>query len=117
MVFEGWMVEVLTSAASPSRIDAMRRAFGDEIKVAVDVELEIVAWGGSLHYDCESALLAEGSQSDDVWGASWNAATHEVTFSSVINYRPNRGLRSPILQSPELRARVERVVRALLEGA
>jgi hypothetical protein len=111
------MVEVLTSAASSAQIEAMRRAFGYEIKVAVDVELEVLAWGGSQHADCEQQLLDEGSRPRDIWGATWNVATHEVTFWSVINIQPRLGRPGPEIQSPEMRARVERVVRALLEGA
>jgi hypothetical protein len=111
------MIHLLTSPASPGQITAMREAFGDEVKVAVDVELEILAGGGEQHFDCEETLLAAGSRPDDIWGAAWNAATHEVTFWSVINFRPHQGLRNAEIQSPELRARVERVIRALLEGA
>jgi hypothetical protein len=111
------MAELLTSPASSSQVEAMQRALGDEIKVAVDVELEILAWGGAQHFDCEEVLLAEGSRPDDIWGATWNAATHEVTFWSVINIRPRLGRRHPKIQNPEMCARVERVVRAMLEGA
>jgi hypothetical protein len=111
------MMYLITSPATKKQLGEMLDELGTEIKVAVDVRLEVLAGGAALHVDCEEKLLDAGSLQDDVWGATWNAATGEVTFWSVINYRPHLGLRSPDLASADLRARVERIVRRLLEGA
>jgi hypothetical protein len=111
------MIYLITSPATHEERVGMLDALGTEIKVAVDVELERLAGGAELHADCEERLLRAGSQQAHVWGATWNAVTHEVTFWSVINYRPQIGMRSPELASADLRARVEQVVRRLLEGA
>jgi hypothetical protein len=41
------------------------------IKLAVDVEREILAGGGGLQSDAEWALLEDGSRQEDIWGADW----------------------------------------------
>ena len=93
----------------------MLETLGSYIKLAVDVERAIVAGGGELHADCEQALLEDGSHQEDVWGADWDPSG-EIRFGSLINIRPRQGNRSLELQSPELRQRVERIVRHIFEG-
>jgi hypothetical protein len=43
-------------------------------------------------------------------------AVGEVRFESLINIRPRQGNRGLAIQSPELRQRVERIVRQAFEG-
>ena len=38
------------------------------IKLAVDVERNILAGGGEFHADCQEALLEDGSHQENVWG-------------------------------------------------
>jgi hypothetical protein len=38
------------------------------IKLAVDVERDILAGGGEYHADCEEVLLEDGSRQEDIWG-------------------------------------------------
>ncbi|HLO15823.1 MAG TPA: DUF5674 family protein [Anaerolineales bacterium] len=42
------------------------------IKLAVDVQRNILAGGGAMHVDCEAVLLEDGSQQEFIWGADWN---------------------------------------------
>ena len=84
------------------------------VKLAVDVEREILAGGGAMHADCEAVLLEDGSQQEFIWGADWNPESQEVTFESLINIRPRQNNRSLELQDPNLRAEVEKVARNLL---
>jgi len=109
------MVLILTAQATPEQVAEMLQVFGTYIKLAVDVEREVVAGGGELHYDCEQALLDDGSRQADVWGADWDPVG-EVRFESLINIRPRQGNPDLELQSPELRARVEHIVRRVFEG-
>lgn len=111
------MILVVARPVTREQLAEMLSALGTEIKVAADVELETLAGGGELHADCEEKLLREGSRQDHVWGAAWNAESGEVTFWSVINYRPHAGMRSPDIANNVLRARVARIVRGLPEGA
>jgi hypothetical protein len=84
------------------------------IKLAVDVERELLAGGGVMHADCESALLDDGSQQENIWGADWTPASQMVTFESLINIRPRQNNRSLDIEDPSLRSRVAEITRNLL---
>ena len=86
------------------------------IKVAVDVRRRSLAGGGAMHSDCEAALLDEGSEQDDVWGANWFPNEQRIAFESLINIRPRAGNRSIIIQDEALRRVVEDVTRERLGG-
>ncbi len=110
------MILVTRDPVTPAQASEMLQTFGSYIKLAVDVERQVVAGGGELHADCEQALIEDGSQQENIWGADWDPAG-EVRFESLINIRPRQGNRSLAIQSPELRERVERIVRQVFEGA
>ena len=107
------MMHLLTSPATARQLTEML-AGGDAIRLAVDVELEIVAGGGELHADAEAVLVAAGSDNDHVWGATWVASTREVRFTSVITSRPRLGQLGVEIGNRALRERVERIVRSYL---
>ncbi len=109
------MLIVLRKRATPAQMEQMLEVFGSYMKLAVDVEREVVAGGGEMHADCEQALLADGSRQADIWGADWESAG-EVRFESLINIRPGQGNRSMEVQSPELRRRIEHTLRRIFEG-
>jgi hypothetical protein len=57
------------------------------IKLAVDVERNILAGGGEYHADCEEVLLENGSRQEDIWVLTgiltpkqWNLL-HSSTFA------------------------------------
>lgn len=110
------MILILRDVITPEQVEMMLDAYASYIKLAVDVEREILAGGGELHADCEQALLEDGSRQENVWGADWDLSG-EVRFESLINIRPRQGNRSLELQSPELRRDVERIVRHIFEGS
>lgn len=105
------MIHVVTGAASAEQVREMLETLGGYIKLAVDIELRVVAGGGAMHADCEAALLDEGSRQQDVWGADWVPASREVRFQSLINIRPKQGNRSMAIADEGLRAKIERIVR------
>ncbi|HEY67026.1 MAG TPA: hypothetical protein G4N97_01985 [Thermoflexia bacterium] len=107
---------IIREPATSEQLAQMAQTFGGfVIKLAVDVEREILAGGGELHADCEEALLEDGSRQSDVWGADWYPTTREVGFEALINIRPRRQNYGMEIQDPALRARVEAIVRRLLE--
>ena len=67
-----------------------------------------------MHADCESVLLEDGSEQDDLWGANWYPQEQRIAFESLINIRPRLGNRSIIIQSQEVRDAVESVTREIL---
>ena len=109
------MIHVIRTKATPQEVREMLEALQGYIKLAVDVRQRVLAGGGALHADCEEVLLEDGSAQPDVWGADWYPDSREVQFQSLINIRPKQGNRSMVIADPELRAKIEAVVRERLE--
>ena len=51
-----------------------------------------------------------------VWGADWYPTNQSVGFESIINIRPSANNRSIKIQDPELRQKIEKIIRFFLEG-
>ena len=110
------MILIIRETATPEQIEQMSDAyFGLMIKLAVDVEKEILAGGGELHADCEQVLLENGSQQEKIWGADWYPEVRRVGFESLINIRPRQQNRSMEIKDHSLREKIEKIVRYLLE--
>ena len=110
------MIIIIRQPATRDQIAQMSEAFGESlIKLAVDVERQILAGGGELHADCEAALLEDGSQQHNVWGADWYPPEQKVGFESLINIRPRQQNFALEIQDPTLRSKIEAIVRQLLE--
>lgn len=109
-------VLIIRKKATLSEIDEMSAEFEDFIKLAVDLDREILAGGGELYSDCEQALLLDGSKQEHVWGGDWFPDVQEVGFESLINIRPRQDNRGLELQLPTLRQKFETIVRCLLEA-
>lgn len=108
------MICLLAEKASPEQIRSMLEEYGTIIKIAVDIRRKLLVGGGIMHADCESVLLDEGSEQDDLWGANWYPDQQRVEFEALINIRPRLGNRGMIIQSDEIRQRVETVTRQIL---
>ncbi len=109
------MIHIIRTQATQEEIDQMLAALDTYIKLAVDIRRGILAGGGVMHADCEAALLDDGSQQENIWGADWNPSAKQVTFESLINIRPHQNNRSLELLDPTLREQVAQVTRRLLE--
>ncbi|MBI3596555.1 MAG: hypothetical protein HY203_05315 [Nitrospirae bacterium] len=109
------MIHVIREKATARQIQEMLESLSVYIKVAVDIRLGILAGGGILHADCEALLLEAESRQEDIWGADWIPDEREVRFEALINIRPRQGNRSMEIQDPDIRAKVEKIVRDLLE--
>jgi hypothetical protein len=94
-----------------------RTGFGDLVKAVVDVERGIMAVDGELHSDEEALLLEYDSEQHHLWGINIYPdpeAPERVEFDSMINIRPSQGNRSRGIDDPEVRARILRIVDALV---
>jgi len=109
-------IRIIRQHATDQDIREMLEELESYIKLAVDVEREILAGGGEYHADCEEVLLEDGSQQEDIWGADWYPNSRTVEFGALINIRPHQDNRGMEIQNPELRRRVEKTVRRLLEA-
>lgn len=56
---------------TPVQLAEMLEELGIYIKLAVDIERQVLAGGGATHYDCEQVLLDDGSVQANIWGCDW----------------------------------------------
>ncbi len=110
-------IHLLRDRATPEQINDMLQELQTYIKLAVDLERQVLAGGGEWHADREQLLLSDGSRQEDVWGADGLPKEKVVRCEALINIRPHRNNRSMTIQDPTLRKRVEKVVRFIFEGA
>jgi len=108
------VIHIIRSHAQKHQLTDMRQTLGTYIKLAVDVRRGILAGGGAMHADCEAALLEDGSQQEDVWGADWNPAAQQVIFESLINIRPRQNNPSMEILDQTICDRVSEIVNQLL---
>ena len=110
------MIHIVRERATAEQMQEMLETLQAYIKLAVDVRRKIIAGGGGMHADCEAALLEDGSQQADVWGADWVPDSREVRYESLINIRPKQKNRSLRIEDKLLREKIERIVRERFEG-
>jgi hypothetical protein len=110
------MIHLIREKATPQQMTEMLDALGTYIKLAVDIRRKILAGGGILHADCEAKLLSDGSRQEDIWGADWFPKSQKVRFEALINIRPRQNNPAMEIQDLDIRAKVECLVRELLEG-
>lgn len=108
-------IHLLRSRATKAQLDEMLATLETYIKVAVDIRRGVLAGGGALHADCEAAMLEDGSQQEDVWGADWIPATSQVRYQALINIRPRQHNPSMEIRDPAIRERVAAIVRRIFE--
>jgi len=105
------VIHLIRERATAEQVHEMLEVLQTYIKLAVDVRRNIVAGGGGMHADCEAALLEDGSQQADVWGADWIPKSRDVRFESLINIRPKQGNRKMAIEDVSLRQTIEQIVR------
>jgi hypothetical protein len=110
------MIYIFREKPTSEQLADMLTEYETMIKIVVDIRRRVLAGGGEMHSDCESVLLEDGSEQDDLWGANWYPAEQEIVFESLINIRPRLGNRNILIQSEELRQQVEAVTLEILGG-
>lgn len=91
--------------------------FGDFAKAVVDVAKGDLALGGELHADAEAILIANGSQSQNLWGINLYpdlGPGNLIEFDSLINIKPQLGNRSRNVEDSEIRSRIRTIVEKLI---
>lgn len=110
------MILIIQERATPEQMRQMLLELGIYIKIAVDVQQEILAGGGELHADCERVLLKNGSQQSAIWGADWYPLKQTIGYESIINIRSGDNNCSMEVQDPELRSQMHQIIHSLLGG-
>jgi hypothetical protein len=108
-------IHIIRDQASTQQLTEMLEELGIYIKLAVDVDRQILAGGGASHYDCEEVLLSDGSIQTSIWGADWTPTRRRIAYESIINIRPKINNSMEILDL-QIRERVEKVILDRLRG-
>ena len=108
------MIHLLKEKVVPVQIQDMLQEYENMIKIVVDIRRRFLSGGGEMHSDCESKLLEDGSEHDDLCGANWYPNEQRIEFESLINIRPRLGNRNILIQDEYLRKQVESVTREIL---
>lgn len=92
--------------------------FGIMVKGVVDIKQEILALGGELHADEEVLLFEEEKSSrEDTWGINlYPEKTGEkfIEYDSMINIKPGFGNLSRSVENPEIREKINNIVKKLI---
>ena len=110
------MIYIIRDKATLTQIKGMLEMLQEYIKLAVDIDSEILSGGGAMHADCEAVLLEDGCQQEFIWGADWDPAAQQVTFESLINIRPRQNNPSMEILDPTIREKVSKIVVKRLGG-
>jgi hypothetical protein len=110
------MIHLLKEPANTTQVREMLQEYDKMIKIVVDIRRRSLSGGGEMHSDCESVLLEDGSEQDDLWGANWYPAEQRLEFESLINIRPRLGNRNILIQDENIRRQVEAITREILGG-
>src|SRR3989344_7308908 len=87
-------------------------------KGVVDIEKEIVVFGGEYHADANEIILENGSLQSDVWGFnvyfdkprdSW------IEYISLINIRPQAGNMEMEVQDENIKDKMKTIINSKIE--
>src|SRR3989344_773675 len=93
--------------------EVAKKFYGHMVKGVVDLEREIVAFGGEFHADANNILIEDGSQQPDVWGFNWYFDVPDeerIEYTSLINIRPHLGNRKMEISDETIRDKVRTIV-------
>lgn len=84
------------------------KPYTELVKYVVDIEKEMIAFGGEMHADAEKVLLDSGSAQEKIWGANlypWKVPV-EIEYLSLINIQPLNNNLSMEIKNESLREQV-----------
>ncbi len=109
------MILLLRNRATLEQLKLMLEEHKFYIKTAVDLERRVLVGGGDMHYDCEQALLHDGSRQENIWAASFMPTTGKIIHESIVNLRPRQN-RSMEILDPNIREKVTQIIMELLRN-
>lgn len=92
--------------------------FGVMTKAVVDIEKRIMVIGSELHADEETAMIANGSKQENLWGINIypaQAGDDRIEFDSMINIRPYLGNHSRDVENIKIQKKIIEIVNQLIE--
>ncbi len=113
-------IVIVNDKISESELREIAKEFYiDMIKGAIDVEKEIVAFGGEWHMDANNKLIENGSKQNNIWGFNiyFNKLKEErLEYFSLINIRPGQGNRGMEIEDENLRKTIKEIIDKIIVG-
>jgi len=91
--------------------------FNNMVKAVVDIEKEIIALDAELHADLEALLLSKGSGQKHLWGINLYLKKDKkdwIEYTALINIRPSLNNKWMEVESPQIRRKIEKIVKQLI---
>jgi hypothetical protein len=104
-------VEYIGTILTKKEIDALKKKYGDYVKLTIDIENEKVVAGGELHADGEKILLEKGSDQKDIWGGGINLSDKIIDTTAVLNIRPRLGNNNLEILDPDIRKKFHAIIK------
>lgn len=94
------------------------KTYGTMLKIAVDIKKKIVAAGGEFHSECQEALIKQGCQAQDIWGANIlldKPQRERIEYIALINIKPSLGHYEMEIKSPTTKEKIQQIIDRLIE--
>ena len=88
------------------------------IKGVVDIDKEIIAFGGEYHIDANNILLENGSDQSDLWGFNIvfdKSVESWIEYTSLINIRPLAKNFDMEVQDISIRNRMKEIINSKIK--
>ncbi|MFA6354262.1 MAG: DUF5674 family protein [Candidatus Paceibacterota bacterium] len=113
------IIKIIKNSISKKELQEIAQSgFGYMVKGVVDIKQEILALGGELHADEEVLLFEEEKSSrENTWGINlYPEKTGEefIEYDSMINIKPGFGNLSRSVENPEIREKINNIVKKLI---
>jgi len=111
-------MKIIKSKISINELKKMAEMmFGNLVKAVVDIDKEIMAVNGELHSDEEALLLEKNSKQENLWGINIYPEIKGddwIEFDSMINLRPSLKNFSRVIDNPNIRKKIIKIVNKLI---
>ena len=93
--------------------DLAKYTYNIMIKGVLDVENEVIAFGGEYHIDANKVLIEEGFKQDKIWGFNIifkSDNDYDIEYTSLINIRPNQNNFDMEIQDISLKENIKKIL-------
>ena len=107
-------IVIVEDKISIEELKEIAKEFYDSmIKGVVDIEKEVIAFGGQYHIDANMKLIEYGSVQKNIWGFNVNFEEPKdswIEYTSLINIRPLVGNRTMEVQDENIRNTMKKII-------
>ena len=104
-------MEFIDKSLSTDEISKLQKAYGNYVKLTIDIGNRWVMVGCELHADGEKVLLEKGSKQDNIWGGGIDFDSKQIDTTAVLNLRPRLNNDSLEIMNSEIREKFIQIVR------